>query len=530
VETLTFPDLAHGCSESNNDLVGISANAIDITGGYYESVYAIGGNQITLGEGGITVTPSILAPFWTESDIRMPLLLNAPQTWTINGTKYVGWLNLDGEVSGAANALHVQLNNGNLRVGADVETGPISITGAGSLYLGAALGAYLIGGLNGNDGNPVSLGPGESMFDENTNKEVDKNAYDLGALTLAEGALLQLGQPAYSAPVTLPVNGGITFSPTSHLSLLFNSQISATGQVNLNGVPLSIQDGTILINEAPACDISDVDTLISTTGPLTGTFGGLPDGSVISVPCGLPIDALARINYTPHSVIATLLQRTTTALDVTDPTPPAGQPVSVTATVKGERSGDGTAPGSISFFDGGAPIAGCSAQPLSPYETAAVASCDLSFPTAGTHEITAAYSGSPTFLASTSSTPRVIVVGPAVPGPHHGGGYGIALLSKTILVRSSGAAAVRLDCRGQTSCHVTLTLTVMRHKGTKTIATARFSIPSGRHTVEVKLTGTGKRLLAGAGGWLNPTLLIGGSGGGGQRRVDLVLTGPRADH
>ncbi len=205
--------------------------------------------------------------------------------------------------------------------------------------------------------------------------------------------------------------------------------------------------------------------------------------------------------------------------------------MTVTATVKGERSGDGTAPGTVSFFDGGTPITGCSAQPLSPDGTAAVATCDLSFPTAGTRDITAAYSGSPIFMPSTSSTPRVIVVGPASKtGPPQGGRHGVSLLNTTIPVRPSGAASVKLDCRGQARCDGTLTLAIKRRKGTTTIGTARFSIATGRHRIEVKLNGTGKRLLAGAGGRLEAALLIGGSGGGGQRRVDLVLTGPRAGH
>jgi len=542
VGTLSFPYLGFegGRSKykSENDLVGVSANAMDIAGGFpnptngevRNSIYVIEGRQIPLGEGGITVTPPIQAEDrWTETDMRTSLLLSAPQTWTINGTPgYVGWLNLDANVSGEANALQVKLNNGNLRVGADLESGPISISGQGSVYLGAALGAYLIGALNGNDGNPVSLGEGVSLFDENTNKGVDTNAYDLGALTLAENSLLQLGQPEYDAPVTLPVNGGITFSPTSQLSLLFNSQITATGPVNLNGASLSIGDGTILLNGSPACNVLDVDTLISTTGTLSGTFKGIPDGTVISVPCGLPVEPPVRINYTAHSVIATLLQRTTTELDVSNPTPPASQSVTVTATVTGERSGDGNAPGTVQFFDGGQPIAGCAAQPLSPHEAAAVASCDLNFGAAGTHEITAAYSGSPTFLASTSSTPRVIVVQPAGPGARQGGGHGVSLLSKTILVRSSGAASLKLDCRGQARCQGTLTLSLKRRKGTTRIASARFSMPAGRHRIEVKLNGTGKRRLARAGGRLHATLLISGPGSGGQRRVDLVLKGPKA--
>jgi hypothetical protein len=287
-----------------------------------------------------------------------------------------------------------------------------------------------------------------------------------------------------------------------------------------------MQDGSTLIDGSRACDITDVDTLIETTGPLSGTFAGIPDGAIIPVPCGLSVDALVRINYTPHAVIATLLQRTTTALQVSDTTPPAGRPVTATATVTGERVGEGNAGGTVSFFDGGAPIPGCSAQPLSPQENVALASCELSFPAPGTHEITAAYSGNSTFLASTSSTPRVIVVGPPGPEPRPSHGHVVSLLRKTIRVNASGAASLGLDCRGEASCRGTLRLTVSNKKAT-TIGTARFSIAPGEHTIEVKLNRTGKRLLAGAGGQLNATLII-GDGAVKQRRVHLVLTGRRA--
>jgi Bacterial Ig-like domain (group 3) len=430
VGTLTFPFLGSGCApdphtgavsaacyKPKNDLPGINVNALDIGGGGSGAMYHIGGDQITLGNGGITTTPDIQATAFTESDITAPLSLSAPQTWTINGTSYVGWLYVDGDVSGASNALQVNLNNGNFAVGGDLETGPISISGPGSVYLGSALGDYLAGALNGNDGNPVSLGAGESMFDQNTNR-YDKNTYDLGPLTLADNTLLQLGQPEYNASVTLPVNGGLTFSPTSHLSLLFNSHITATGPVNLAGAALSIEDGTIMINGSPACNVLDVDTLITTAGSLTGTFQGIPDGAIIPLPCGLPVQPLARINYTAHSVIATLWQRTTTALDVSDATPPVGRSVTVTATVTPEREGDGVPVETVEFLDGGQPIAGCSAQPLTPGSTTSSASCDLSFQTVGTRSITATYSGSSTFEGSTSSQPRVIVVGVPAPSWH----------------------------------------------------------------------------------------------------------------
>jgi hypothetical protein len=535
VGTLSFPFVGFKPSnKSENDLVGISANAMDITGGFpshgvysESSIYEIEGNQIGLGEGGITVTPAVLATAWTETVIMAPLLLSAPQTWTVDGNANgTGYLHMDADVSGPSQALNVALNTGNLTVGGDIETGAISLSGTGSVDLGAALGNYPVGALNGNDGNPVNLGAGVSLFDQNTT-QFDHYPYDLGALTLAGGAMLQLGQPEYNAPVTLPVNGGITLSPNSQLALLYNSHITATGPVNLDGAALRIEVGTTLINGAPACNVLDVDRLISTTATITGTFQGVPDGGLISLPCGLPVDALARVNYTPHAVIATLLQRTTTALQVSDTTPPAGRPVTATATVTGERVGEGNPAGTVSFFDGGAPIPGCSAQPLSPQENVALASCELSFPAAGTHEITAAYSGSPTFLASTSSTPRVIVVGPAAPGPHHGAGHRLLLLSKRIPVTAGGAASLKLDCRGEASCRGTLRLTVRRKKAT-TIGSARFAIAPGKHTIEVKLNRAGKRLLARAGGRLKAALIIGGDGGGKQRRVHLVLTGRRA--
>jgi hypothetical protein len=531
VGTLSFPFVGFGQHyEIENDLIGISADAMEITGGFpshskdpESSIYEIKGNQISLGEGGITVTPAIEATDWTEAEIMAPLQLSAPQTWTVNGTSNgTGYLRINGHVSGPSQALSVALNTGTLAVGGDIETAGISISGTGSVDLGAALGNHLVGTLNGNNGNPVDLGAGVSLFDQNTHV-FGSNTFDLGALTLAEGALLELGQPEYDAPVALLVNGGVTLSPNSQLSLLFNSRITGTGPVSLEGAKLNIEVGTTLINGAPACNVLDVDTLISTTATLTGTLAGIPDGTVISVPCGLPVDALARVDYTPHAVIMTLLQRTTTAVELSDTTPPAGKPVTATATVTGERVGEGHAGGTVSFFDGGALIPGCSAQPLSPLEDAALASCELSFAAPGTHEITASYPGNSTFLASSSSTPRVIVVGPPVPEPRRSRGHVVSLLRKTIRVNAGGAASLRLDCRSEAGCRGTLRLTVGRQKAT-TIGTARFSIAPGTHTIEVKLNPTGKRLLAQSGGQLGATLIIGG-GAVNRRRVHLVLTG-----
>jgi hypothetical protein len=49
--------------------------------------------------------------------------------------------------------------------------------------------------------------------------------------------------------------------------------------------------------------------------------------------------------------------------------------------------------GTIAFADGGQPVTGCTAQAVD--ETTGVATCATSYPSTGTHDIVASYSGSP---------------------------------------------------------------------------------------------------------------------------------------
>ena len=76
----------------------------------------------------------------------------------------------------------------------------------------------------------------------------------------------------------------------------------------------------------------------------------------------------------------------------------SGESLSYTATSTPLAPASGTATGTVTFMDGASPIAGCAAQPL----IAGTASCTVSYPGAGTHAITAVYSGDANFNASTS--------------------------------------------------------------------------------------------------------------------------------
>src|SRR5262249_52116230 len=85
-----------------------------------------------------------------------------------------------------------------------------------------------------------------------------------------------------------------------------------------------------------------------------------------------------------------------------DPSVPNEQ-VTLSATVNPFASG-----GSVSFFDGGTPIGGCTSKPL---DASRRATCAVAY-ASGTHTITARYSGGGGFYTSSASDPLVQQVAP----------------------------------------------------------------------------------------------------------------------
>jgi hypothetical protein len=437
VGTLNFPELTSQkfclpppvhepgsptCYITENDIDGLSANAIVMQGGGYELVgtktlvyvYHVSGKPLTLGEGGLTVFPNSKSTAWTASYLELPLTLSSPQNWSVSGNSFAGILFVYGDVSGPSQALEVDLNNGTIQLGSDLDAGPISVTGSGSIYLGEPRGPHYAGTLNGGDGNPVTIGEGVGLFDENTNAFVE-GVDSVGDLTLDEHASLQVGQPIFAGGVTLSVNGGVHLSPTDKVSLLYNSHIHAKGPVDLGGAQLFVQDGFSLIDGTPTCNVLERDTLISTTGPLTGAFAGIPDGAVVPLDCeGMPVPPEARFDYSEHSVVAKLVQRTSTALTVSNALTGVDQPLSYTAVVTPERHGEGVPTGTVEFLDHGQPIDGCSAQPLTAGEATSAASCAVSYPLGGSHDISATYLGNDDFAGSSSDGQGVTVNKPAI--------------------------------------------------------------------------------------------------------------------
>jgi hypothetical protein len=137
--------------------------------------------------------------------------------------------------------------------------------------------------------------------------------------------------------------------------------------------------------------------------------GGVPNGA--NIPFSVPSDgARMTFTYTPSTHILTvsgpaLTQTSTSLLSSTNPVA-VTQLVSYIATVAPTPTG-----GTMTFTDNGAPIPSCTSAPL----TGATAACVMTYQSAVSHNIEAAFSGFGIFAASASPTLTEVVTQSACP-------------------------------------------------------------------------------------------------------------------
>jgi hypothetical protein len=300
------------CYQSENNLVGLTVNAISIDDGVN---YNITGKVITIGAGGLTAAPSAkgCSPpnLCGPPQLRTPITLGASQTWSITGGSKNQQLGLDESVTGAAESLGINFASNTflgINAGASVEVGAVTANGHGTVALAGT-------SLDGGDGNAVGLTSGAGLFAAFGGSKV-------GPLTSSEGQM-QVGE-GLAPDGTLAVNGGVTLDSKSSLLMFIDhsgttpgtdySQLSATGAMNLAGAHLTLADGTESVGGKSQCAVlkpGDVDTLLTTTSSLAGTFAGVPDGTTVPLSfCPgvfggkLPT---VKVNYTAKTVTATVL-------------------------------------------------------------------------------------------------------------------------------------------------------------------------------------------------------------------------------
>jgi hypothetical protein len=315
VGTLKFPKLGGGCSvtqspkacyESDNDLQGLTANAISVEN---TQGYALFGNAFTLGAGGLKAAPSTSQCPCGLTGIFLPIVLGADQTWSIEGTF---GLTVGGKVTGQPHALHIQIGSGSSASLKDVEVGAVTVTAlAGNRFEPQFLMLEARSGtseLNGVDGSPVHLAGG--VFLRASHAAV-------GPLSTDNAVVSGTGS---SPPGTLKVDGGVALDSRSEiLTYVSHSgakagknywQLAASGPIDLAGAHLvlsvSTSKGFGPDQPCPKLKRGTVETLIKTKGALKGKFAGIPNKGKTTITCAGKRPKV-RIHYRKHAVTAKVL-------------------------------------------------------------------------------------------------------------------------------------------------------------------------------------------------------------------------------
>jgi len=166
-----------------------------------------------------------------------------------------------------------------------------------------------------------------------------------------------------------------------------NRTYSGTGSsdtVDLSGSPITCTGGTSVRASAGSATFDGCTLATPPSAALTATDATTGD-----------------TGYAPaRATIAVNPADTSTTVSSSGGTGVLGTPVSYRAVVTADAPSLGVPGGSVEFKDGGGPITGCTAQPL----TSGSATCTVTYETLGTRHITAVYLGTPGYATSTSTS------------------------------------------------------------------------------------------------------------------------------
>ena len=182
-------------------------------------------------------------------------------------------------------------------------------------------------------------------------------------------------------------SGDIMTSPlltvTVNVTQMFGTTPNLTGIApTATGISYSIAGEAGNVTGTLTCSTTATNTSIVGTYPISACSGLADNGfSVV-------------YNYAGSSYKIVTAITTTVLTSSVNPANP-GQAVTYTATVAPTPTG-----GTVAFSDGGSAIATCTAVPV----VAGVATCTVSYPKSGNHDLKAVYSGNSNSLGSTSET------------------------------------------------------------------------------------------------------------------------------
>jgi hypothetical protein len=218
--------------------------------------------------------------------------------------------------------------------------------------------------------------------------------------TFSPGSAAANATSTWTVGFTTSSSGAL--SPSNTISVVFNpSFVLATGQsVIFSGFGGSCPAANDFVNGnvatvtlAAGCALADSTSgtlsIPGITNPVSGTY----PNATFSVATSQDSSAVSNASNIVIGAASSSASATTVSVSP-NPTPPVGQ-VTVAAAVT-----PSSATGTVTFFDNGAPIQGCTAVALA----SAAASCVTNYTSTGNTSYVAVYSGSSSLTGSTSAT------------------------------------------------------------------------------------------------------------------------------
>ncbi len=313
-------------------------------GGFDEGAGTTGGNPIDMSGNNLDITGDGASSFeWTNNGGNLTGNIAAGQSIALNAATNTVFVNTSASFT---NAGTLTLTNGGADA-AELGLGGHTLTNTGSIVddpMGTAGDGLLFGGTVDNQGSLT--------------------------VDAAPGSPKTFGIPNYIQTATGSFHTEITGD-------------TLWGQLGVNGS--ATLAGTLAIDTTSPPDPGTAFPIVAGANTVSGTFTTQQYIGTTQY----------TITYPPGGVTATVLQSTTTGLSSLVNPSLVGQQVTYTATVS-PAPGDGT----VAFTDGGRTrILGCGAQPVNG---SGVATCAVTYSTAGSYSIGATYAGGTTDASSSS--------------------------------------------------------------------------------------------------------------------------------
>jgi hypothetical protein len=277
---LTFPRIptcTDTCYMSTNDLGGLSVESIGLDDG---NAYEIAGDEITLGADGLSASPASGTSGPSRDVIDLPVHLGVTQTWNIAGRGDAFGENgvLVGRgITGEASALTVDSSGGSaFYLEGDTEVGAVTFEGANTSGAGIINGLVgLLGAdLDSSDGHMVSLNH-IFVIGSGAVGPLATNGAEIDVGSPAEGIEASSAKLDSASAVEFQIAGDGTTPGTD------NSQLVAHGAIALGGASVGVSVTRPSVKAAcPTLAAGQTYTLVSTTGPLSGSFGNVSGGEI----------------------------------------------------------------------------------------------------------------------------------------------------------------------------------------------------------------------------------------------------------